>query len=1293
MRWFSLVLAMLLVVIIVLFLGLRTDFFAREASRLAMKHFLDGTPFSISIEKLEGSIVNDVTVKGVRIRYRGPDGSFDILRADEISCRYDLLSLLGRDPVIEDLSVTKPVVRLKADSAGVFILPSFGKGKGGFPAFVIERCSIEDGHVFVEGLEKADAVSGINLVGSLRSGGKDLEMRISQGVAAAADRNFVLRSLKGRIVLRMGEAAARQAEATAARISFDSLAVVLDESAFTASGMVVPSTRLFDINVVAEPVSIGEITRMLRIETSHSGEIKGTFRARGTPDLFRLTGTVNGVLSGYALRDFGFDLHRDADVVRLDSLAGTFNGAYIHGTGSYSLEAPNDLRVACDVRDLDLSQGFAPGRELPETRLNGAIDLRYRVDDGSIVYACDLGKGDFMKFPFESAVTRGTYANDVLDAEDIRLFAPTHTVTGRGRIIGDDSLSFVFNLDCQASDTIFGYLDVTDYRGDLSANGMWEGTFDAWDVHLSGTCANLAYRQAFVPEGEIKLAVKRVEDDDYRVSFDLEGPGCRIGRAHFSKVSLSLAYADSVTVIKKLSLARDTLTADMAIDVRLERAGTAIRFRELFLNAFGDTWTGGGEFSVFIGDTVARFEDIQLHSRSGAVFVDGRYDMERKTLDGGISFERVALDLANRAKLLGTPLAGKVRGSIRLTGAAADPDLAVDIAVGGARVDTIDVDSLRASVRYAQGRWSIDSLRAASPSGAVDLRGELSGASLADLRRGSREALDRSIVSLEASTNNLNMIPFLALTGVTAFSDGKLSGGISITDSLAHPLIAFKGTIRDLSVSAVRVPSIECDLTVDREKLSVDGVLRVSPQHEGAFHGTLPLVRARFLYGLDRVKPVSFEVDLPEGDLAGLADATDIVADAAGRYSAQLMVTGSIVEPHLYGDFRMSEASFRLSGMEERYYGVNAIVLLEDSLITISKLSAREGKKGTLNCAGRITLRGWRPAAYDLTATADKFVLASLSNILAIVSGTLKVATKTEGGRSVPVLSGTFEVKESEVYYDLGSLSSTEGGSTLEPPSYEAAIDLTIPGNTWIKTPDARIELQGDVTLYHDARGTYFRGELTIVRGWYNVYNNKFNITSGSFQFVHAGSFRPVVDIEAETKDADGRTIYLTLAWHQDDVEPRLTLTHEDSGYSETDIWKMLGGGVVRTSESDATSWDARGTAQGIAANYLESVLNSQMEGIVIELETGTGSDPLSSSGDFQATQVAIGKYLSQGLYVKYKQGLSISTAREIEVEYRISRLFLIRSEIIRYSEKVLQGKSTHSADEINVDVKLRWEF
>jgi hypothetical protein len=1289
-----LVLGIILALFVVLFAGLRTHFFARVTGRLASERFLGGTPFSVSFERFEGNIFQNVAFRGVRIRYRGRGEPFDLFRADEVAIKYNVFALMKRSRGIEAISVTKPVLRLKADSTGVFMLPSLGGGAGSFPSLEIERFSIEDAHVIVQRGEKSETINKFNLEGAVRSGGATLDLTMTRGSAIDTDRDFTLRRLSGRIALMRDAKAKGAAASPATRIMLDSLAVALDESAFTASGVVVPSTRLFDLAVTAEPVDVKEITRILRKETSHYGEVQGSFALKGNPERFRLTGSMNGVLSGYALSDWGINLLREGNVIHLDSLAGTLNGAHVEGSGRYMLGMPNLLNLDLSVRGMDLSRGFVPNKKLPETRLNGSLKLVYRIQSEALSFVLNLGEGDMLGFPFAEGHVRGSYADDTLKAEEILLKHPTHTVSIHGTIAGSETVSFFFNVECTAGDTIFKYFNIEQYRADARLNGKWEGTFDAWDLRMNGSCGNFEYHGFFIPEGEVKLAIEKNDkrESNYAVLFDLDGPTCRIGPAEFSGISLSLEYRDLVTNIKKLALSRSDFKADVAAEVRREGRETAIRFRECSLDALGETWVGGGAFAVFIGDTLVRFEDIQFHSKAGAAYVDGALGTKSKSLQGRFTFERLELDLLNRAELLKTPLAGRAHGTILCSGSYEDPDLSVDVAAEGARIDTFIIDTLRARADYARGRCAIDSLLIASPSGSLSLGGEITGIPIRDARRRPGAALKSASVKIESSCRNLDIVPLVSLAGTRALSGGRLYGSLSITDSLAHPVVSFRGRIDNLSTSSFRIPSIDCGVTLDRGGLAADGILHVSPAHEGSFRGTVPLVPAPFLYSVDRVRPVSFEINLAEGDLAALPGLTDLVAEAGGRYSGQLRVSGTIESPHLYGNLYFKNASFRLSGMEEKYSQVNAAVLLNDTLITIEQLAGREGKKGTISATGWVTLRGWKPGEYRISANAKEFVLASLSDILAIVSGSVNIGTRIEDGKAIPFLSGSCDVKQSEIYYDFGSFSSSESGGGTEEPTWIAAIDLKIPGNTWIRTPDARVELQGNVTLYHDARGTYLRGELNLVRGWYNVYNNKFTIVSGKLQFVTAGSFRPVVDIEAETNDPEGRKIYLTLQWHQDDLQPRLSLRHEDPGYSETDIWKMLGGGIV-TAEGQGASWDARSTAQNIAANYIERLLNSQMEGVTIELEAGHGGSQAAGLEDLRDTQIAIGKYLSEGLYVKYKQGLSISSARQIEVEYRISNLFVLRSEIIRYFDKAIQGNSPKSSDEINVDLKLRWEF
>jgi hypothetical protein len=1290
MRRFLLVLGIILAVFLALSFGLRTSFFARGVGRIVTSRFLDGTPFSFTIDRIEGSILQDMTLRGVKMRYVASEGSFDLFRAEEVSIRYGWGALVKRSRNIDGFSLIDPVLRLKTDSTGTIILPSFGAGRAESPRLDIRMFTIENAHVIVQGREKSDALDDLNLVGSIRSRATELRVTIAQGSAVGTGRHFALRSLKGGVTLAREPRRHGVSAPGASRIVLDSLAVVLDESAFTASGTVVPASRLFDLAVEAGPINIGEITRILKIETSHYGDLTGSFTVRGTTGRFRLEGIGSGVISGYALKDFRVNLLRERNVIRLDSLSGFANGARVEGHGAYGLEDPNVLSLDVNVSGVDLSKGFVPGKKLPETMFTGAVRLSYRVKDEALSFALDLGRGAFLGFPFAEASMRGSYANDTLHADEVLIFDPTHTIRANGTFVGEDRVSFFFDGECAASDTLFAYFKIEEYRADATLNGRWEGTLDAWDLRMSGSCGNLSYHGAFVPAGAVKLAV--VKNADFTVLFDLDGPGCSIGPAKFTGLSLSLDARGTAGTIKKLHLARADFAADITADFETKGRDATVKFKECSLDALGETWVGGGAFTVVIGDSVVRFEDIQLHSRGGAAYVDGEIGRLSKTVRGRFAFERLGLDLLNRAGLLKTPLAGQAHGAILCSGPYADPDLDLDIAVEGGRIDTFIIDTLRLRADYAKGRYAIDSLVVGSPSGSLGLGGKISGMPIREAIGDAGAALKNASVDLESSCRNLDLVPILSLAGVKVLSGGRLDGSISITDSLAHPFVSMKGRINRLSASSFTIPSVDCEVKIDRGQLSAGGTINISSMHGGSFHGSVPLEPARFLYSLDRSRPVAFDLDLSEGDLGDLSGVTDLVMEGAGRYSGRFGVTGTIASPHLNGDLQLMDANFRISGMEERFSQVNAKIAIEDTLITISRFNGREGKKGSIGCAGTISLKGWKPEEYRIACDVNEFVLASLADILAIVSGNVSIGTRIEGGRALPVITGSCRIKESEVYYDLGSFSASPDAGTLELPSYIAAIDLAIPGNTWIRTPDARVELQGNVTLHHDEKGTYLRGELNLVRGWYNVYGNKFSITSGKLQFVYAGSFRPVVDIEAETRDPEGRRIYLTLQWHQDDLEPRLTLRHEDPGYSETDIWKMLGGGVV-TAQGAGASWDARGTAQNLAANYIERVLNSQMEGVTIELEAGRGTSDLTGAGDYKNTKIAIGKYLSQGLYVKYKQGLSISSARQIEVEYRISNLFLIRSEMIRYYEQAIQGNSPGTSDEINVDLKLRWEF
>jgi hypothetical protein len=238
------------------------------------------------------------------------------------------------------------------------------------------------------------------------------------------------------------------------------------------------------------------------------------------------------------------------------------------------------------------------------------------------------------------------------------------------------------------------------------------------------------------------------------------------------------------------------------------------------------------------------------------------------------------------------------------------------------------------------------------------------------------------------------------------------------------------------------------------------------------------------------------------------------------------------------------------------------------------------------------------------------------------------------------------------------------------------------------------MELGGKVVMHRNQRGLYFRGDLGVLRGSYSLYSNKFHITEGRIDFSTTTTLRPGLYLSAYTPHRragqEERRIFLNLNWPPDELEPTIALSYDAPGYSETDLWRMLGGQVVA---GDAGT--ASGAAQNIASSYLERILSAQMRDVTIDVEsrpTSEGTAGTSPGG--RALSVALGRYFSPDLYLQYRQGLSYTTEREVDVEYRISNMVLLRSEIIRHSGRGLAGKSRRqSTDEINFDIKFRFEY
>jgi len=323
---------------------------------------------------------------------------------------------------------------------------------------------------------------------------------------------------------------------------------------------------------------------------------------------------------------------------------------------------------------------------------------------------------------------------------------------------------------------------------------------------------------------------------------------------------------------------------------------------------------------------------------------------------------------------------------------------------------------------------------------------------------------------------------------------------------------------------------------------------------------------------------------------------------------------------------------------------------------------------------------------YRLDLTVRDFRLKSIPNVDVLGDGTV-VARLHEWreGRKLPLITGSIDVREANIYMELTAGTEASGALMLptDEPGWLCSVDLHGPKNVWVRNPDLAVEMAGDVILKKDERGMYFRGDLAVLRGSYRIYGYKFTITGGTMDFSAAETLRPAMFIDAYTPHHTGegpdRNIYLTLSWPYDKVEPQISLAYDEPGYSEADIWNMLGGPTM--------------FASGMATNTLERLLNAQMTGFNVDVEQRSTEDPAGLGALEQETLIGVGRYLWEDIYFQYKRGLSGGAEQEVNVEYRLSNKFLIRSQYIYNSRRNRAGIAGQNTDEFNLDLKYRFEY
>ncbi|GIK99414.1 MAG: translocation/assembly module TamB [Alphaproteobacteria bacterium] len=1065
---------------------------------------------------------------------------------------------------------------------------------------------------------------------------------------------------------------------------------------------------------LADPVSAGSLRLTARASGSlaaPSVAFDGTLAQLGAPELSAETVALSGVLtpgedpsrwrveaqvatSGFAL---SLDpalaaLLGDAPVVVLDGVVDPSRGdvdiAALDVTGA-AVSASGTGRVAAQGRDVDVRArlhlddvsplGGQAGLPMAGTldadlRLQGdatlpllAVDLDARGEDFATedaVLAALLG-------PSPHLVAAATVEAGRVAIDRARLDMAAAELRASG--IAAERLDL--RVEAAAADLapLSGPLGI-DLVGGLALQGHVTGP--ASDPAVTARIAGTRMAAAGIPLGDPKLEAS------------LDGLAGRLqGR-------VSLAAAPGGAALSAATGFRLTESGGVRLQgLKVEGSGTRIA-GDLSIGADGLVT---GALDGRIGDLTV-WQALAGTELAGAAELDValRAEQGRQSVTAQVSGRD--LDLAQAAVLR------ELRLDLDLADALGAPRLDGRIEAAGLAAGGAVFDELRATARgpLSDLGWTVAGSGAAHPALQLDAAGRLA----LDRSELTVAALEAAVGTVEASLAAPAQVSWGGAAVEIAGLEARVGGGrieadarvapgdLTLEATLAEipigPFAALAGAAVDGSVSGraqlsgdPTAPSGEVLLTLaELREAGLDPAETVTLAGEiaGRFAGGRVDATAE-LGGVDEMAldarvsaPLAADGPL-DGRVAGRIDLAllpkviDLYGDAmSGQLDLDLAVGGSLADPRVGGRADLTGATYESASAGTVLRDVTAEIVGDSDRVRLVSLTAGDGEGGRVTASGEVQVDPAAGFPLAVEAAFDRFTALRRRDATVQATGRVAVTRDGSGGRiagAVTVDSAELRIPE-RLGGEIVTLEVTEvnGPAGREPPDRPEqasapgaplALDVAVrvPGRAFLRGRGLESEWRGRLQIGGTTDAPDITGELNTVRGTLDLLGRNFRFDEGSVRFVGGGAIDPELAFSAHS-EAEALTVHANVSGTAS--APSIALTSEPALPQDEILARLLFG----TSSGSLSPLQAVQLAQTAAT--LSGVGGPS---VVDRLRESTGLDVLGvETGEtLGGSSLAIGKYLTDDVFVKMNQGVT-PESRRVGIEVRVLPRVTVESDI-----------------------------
>jgi hypothetical protein len=1127
----------------------------------------------------------------------------------------------------------------------------------------------------------AETVSSLSLRGAADSDGRTLRLVVHDAAVAWDSRSAVFENLHGDVVADSGGVRA------------EGLAGIFNGGRVHVRGGQQPG-KVFDLEVVAERAVTSEISALTGINLEINAEGALAAHIRAAADTTRLVGTFSGNLEGWPLSGTEAEAVITSDEVRLPHVRGRVAEAWFDGTVLVTQDPDGAAVVVIegDASNLDISRGLIPNQsDLPHSAGRGRLRILHRQSDRSTLVTGRLAAGEIAIMPFDSAWVEIWATEDSLAFRrfDLRHRSILARLTGRS----DRDKIFSGVLDVAADDLAdlpagWGFPAL---RGRVEGQGMLHGGLD--DLNLGGQfhLGEVRLGPLGFGDGDATVLGLNVLGDDWAIETVLDGQSLVLGGVELGAYALrgrstpTEAFVDSFVAGRGDTLLSLTGSAVIAND------GARLRVDDLRIGFGGNTWLSTGAIEANVAAGYLEIPALHLESDQGVLAGEMEYAAGRR-LYADVVFSQFDMGLLHPF----VPEVGRVGGVIsaraRVTGTPEHPIVEADGILTDADFPLAYVDSLAVRGTLGGGTVALGEVDLRSEFGRVVGRGTVAhpGAGPRDFWRGAD--LDLEVVVADGDWAFLDQFHLPALDRLSGRVEGALQvGGTTTAPEVTGDLVSTPLNIHWLHLDELRGTVhadssrlILGDLRGHRNQLRLEGELEIPLRLDFLSEPTAPLDG-----------PFHARLVVPPGsDLTPLSQATNAFIESHGTGEAELFIDGPLAHPLYRGGFSVRGGGFVLRDTEEVIQNVTARGRFDGDVLYLEDLRGQEGQRGTVAGAGTVTFRGLELTGFDVRLAVDRFLLASVPDLRALLRSENAAITSVQVGPDstlVPKFTGDFELIRGRYTGVFGA----ESGA-LDPtvatvaPAWLADVNVVgPPRSARILNRTMELDMSGDVKVVRDESGLYMLGRMDIDAGVMPVFNNTFKVTRGRLDFSREVGIVPQVDLDAETRvrlrQPDGTAIVERLTVYATGPLDKPEITYgSESGYPREAIERMLVG-LAPYPDPLADQGALAQASLGAGLNLVEREIAGEiaffdtvdLDQIQRQQEGSTFSfGPL----------VGLGKYIGSDFYLKAATGFNAQDL-DVVVEYQINNHLLLQTEI-RSRDDEYEGANTY-----NLDLKYRFEY